>query len=84
MIQGIAPGPGLFSDHPEVVWGLIASMIVGNVILAVLYLPLIKVWLALLGVPGEWFAALIVVLAVALGRARMLTQSRRERVTAPN
>ncbi|MTW16936.1 tripartite tricarboxylate transporter permease [Rhodoplanes serenus] len=41
MLHGIVPGPRLMSDHPELFWGLIASMYVGNVVLLVLNLPLV-------------------------------------------
>jgi putative tricarboxylic transport membrane protein len=50
-IQGIAPGPGVMTDHPQLFWGLIASMWVGNMMLLVLNLPLIGVWVRLLGMP---------------------------------
>jgi putative tricarboxylic transport membrane protein len=51
MIQGISPGPQVMTDRPELVWGLIASMWVGNVMLVVINLPLIGIWVRLLKVP---------------------------------
>jgi putative tricarboxylic transport membrane protein len=48
---GIQPGPLLFQIQPELVWGLIASMYVGNVILLVLNLPLIGIWVKVLQIP---------------------------------
>ena len=51
MIQGITPGPFLVTDHPEVFWGLIASMYVGNVMLIILNLPLVGMWVQMLRVP---------------------------------
>jgi TctA family transporter len=51
MIQGIAPGPQVMTERPELFWGLIASMWVGNLMLLVLNLPLIGVWVKLLAVP---------------------------------
>ncbi|GAA1875189.1 tripartite tricarboxylate transporter permease [Myceligenerans crystallogenes] len=51
IIQGIQPGPGVMQAQPELVWGLIASMWIGNVLLVVLNLPLIRVWVRLLDVP---------------------------------
>ena len=51
MIQGIAPGPQVMTERPELFWGLIASMWVGNLMLLVLNLPLIGLWVKLLAVP---------------------------------
>jgi putative tricarboxylic transport membrane protein len=51
MIQGIAPGPRLIVEHPDIFWGLIASFWIGNVILVFLNIPLIGVWVKLLSVP---------------------------------
>jgi TctA family transporter len=51
MIQGIAPGPQVMTERPELFWGLIASMWVGNLMLLVLNLPLIGLWIRLLAVP---------------------------------
>ena len=44
IIQGITPGPDVITEQPALVWGLIASMWVGNVLLVMLNLPLIGVW----------------------------------------
>ena len=54
MIQGIAPGPQVMTRNPELFWGLIASMWVGNLILVVLNLPLVGIWVKLLKVPYRW------------------------------
>jgi putative tricarboxylic transport membrane protein len=51
MIHGIAPGPGVMTDRPQLFWGLIASMFIGNVMLVVINLPLIGIWIRLLQVP---------------------------------
>jgi putative tricarboxylic transport membrane protein len=51
IIQGVAPGPTLISDHPDIFWGVIASMYVGNVMLLLLNLPLISIWVKVLKVP---------------------------------
>ncbi|MGA8052834.1 MAG: tripartite tricarboxylate transporter permease [Burkholderiales bacterium] len=51
MIQGIAPGPQVMSEKPDLFWGMIASMWVGNLMLVVLNLPLIGMWIKLLTVP---------------------------------
>jgi TctA family transporter len=50
-IHGITPGPQVMSERPELFWGMIASMWIGNVLLVVLNLPLIGVWVKLLSVP---------------------------------
>ena len=51
MIHGIQPGPLLVSNHPDIFWGVIASMYIGNVILVLLNLPLIGLWVQLLKIP---------------------------------
>ena len=50
-IHNIQPGPQVMTSHPELFWGLIASMWIGNLMLVVLNLPLIGVWVKLLKVP---------------------------------
>jgi putative tricarboxylic transport membrane protein len=50
-IQGIAPGPQVMTQRPELFWGLIASMWIGNAMLVILNLPLIGLWVKLLSVP---------------------------------
>jgi len=50
-IQGIAPGPQVMTERPELFWGLIASMWVGNLMLLVLNLPMVGLWIKLLAVP---------------------------------
>ena len=50
-IQGIQPGPQVMTQRPELFWGLIASMWIGNLMLVVLNLPLIGLWVKLLQVP---------------------------------
>ncbi len=51
MIQGIAPGPLLVAQHPEIFWGVIASMFLGNMMCLILNLPLVGMWVSLLRVP---------------------------------
>jgi TctA family transporter len=51
MIQGIAPGPQVMNERPQLFWGMIASMWVGNLMLVILNLPLIGMWVSLLKVP---------------------------------
>ncbi len=51
MIHGVEPGPLLMQNHPEIFWGVIFSMYVGNVMLLILNLPLVGLWVRLLRVP---------------------------------
>ena len=51
IIQGIVPGPNVVSEQPQLFWGIIASMWIGNLMLVVLNLPLIGLWVKLLSVP---------------------------------
>lgn len=51
MIHGLRPGPLLIKESPEVFWGVVASLYVGNVMLLVLNLPLISLWVKILKVP---------------------------------
>lgn len=51
MIQGIAPGPQMMARWPELFWGVIASMWIGNAMLVILNLPLIGIWVRLLTIP---------------------------------
>jgi putative tricarboxylic transport membrane protein len=51
ILQGIQPGPLLMVQHPEVFWGVLASMYLGNILLLVLNLPLIGIWVQVLRVP---------------------------------
>ena len=61
MIQGIAPGPQVMSQRPELFWGLVASMWIGNLMLLLLNLPLIGLWVKLLSVPYRLLFPAIVV-----------------------
>ena len=63
MIHGLRPGPMLFSTNPEFVWGLIASMYIGNVFLIILNMPLIGIWVQLLKVPYKVLMPLILTIA---------------------
>src|SRR6478752_5977702 len=67
MIQGIAPGPQVMNEKPELFWGLIASMWVGNLMLVVLNLPLIGMWVKLLTVPYRFlFPSILVFMAIGV------------------
>ncbi len=53
-LQGIATGPQVMFDKPDLFWGLIASMWIGNFLLVILNLPLVGIWVRLLTVPYRW------------------------------
>src|SRR5829696_4920351 len=60
---GLNPGPLLFAERPDLVWGLIASLFVANVMLVVFNLPLVGLWVRLLAIPQPWLYAGILVFA---------------------
>jgi putative tricarboxylic transport membrane protein len=60
---GLQPGPLLFEHEPKLVWGVIASLYVGNAMLLVLNLPLVGLWVKLLAIPKPWLYGGIVVVA---------------------
>ena len=66
-IKGIQPGPQVMTSNPELFWGLIASMWVGNAMLIVLNLPLIGIWIKLLTVPYRFlFPAIMAFCCIGL------------------
>ncbi|HWK67264.1 MAG TPA: tripartite tricarboxylate transporter permease [Rhizobiaceae bacterium] len=64
MIQGIAPGPLMMVQNPDVFWGTVASMYVGNIMLLILNLPLIGMWIQILRIPYGVMFPLILVFCV--------------------
>jgi putative tricarboxylic transport membrane protein len=65
MIQGIQPGPQVMTKQPDLFWGVIASMWIGNLMLLVINLPLIGIWVSLLRVPYNLlFPAIVVFCAI--------------------
>jgi TctA family transporter len=67
MIQGIAPGPQVMNEKPQLFWGLVASMWVGNFFLVVLNLPLIGMWIKLLTVPYRYlYPSILVFMAIGV------------------
>jgi TctA family transporter len=64
MIQGITPGPNVVNEQPELFWGVIASMWVGNAMLIILNLPLIGIWVTMLKVPYRMLLPAIVAFSV--------------------
>ena len=66
-IHNIQPGPMVMSNNPDLFWGLIASMWIGNAILVILNLPLIGIWIKLLTVPYRWlFPAIVLFCAIGV------------------
>lgn len=66
-IKGIQPGPQVMTSNPQLFWGLIASMWVGNLMLVILNLPLIGIWIKLLTVPYRFlFPAIMAFCAIGL------------------
>jgi putative tricarboxylic transport membrane protein len=60
IMQGITPGPEVMTTRPDLFWGIVASMWIGNLLLVVLNLPLVGIWVRLLRVPYRWlFPAII-------------------------
>ena len=66
MIHGIQPGPFLIAEHPDVFWGLVASMYLGNVMLLIINLPLIGLWVQFLKVP-QWLLFPFILLFCIIG-----------------
>jgi putative tricarboxylic transport membrane protein len=64
LIHGVRPGPLLVTEKPDVFWGLVTSMYIGNIMLLVLNLPLIGLWVKLLRVPYSLLAPLILVFVI--------------------
>lgn len=64
MIQGITPGPQVISGHPDLFWGLVVSMIIGNIILVLLNLPLIRIWITFLKIPYNWLYPIVLAFSI--------------------
>jgi TctA family transporter len=73
-MQGIQPGPQVMTSKPELFWGLIASMFVGNVLLVLLNLPLVGIWVRLTQIPYRWLFPSIIMFA-ALGNYSLSNSS---------
>jgi putative tricarboxylic transport membrane protein len=61
VIYGVQPGPLLLKEHPDIFWGLISSMYIGNCMLLVLNLPLIPLWVQILKIPYSYLFPVILV-----------------------
>jgi putative tricarboxylic transport membrane protein len=64
IVNGITPGPFLFTERPELVWTVIASFFVGNVILLILNLPLVGLWAKLLKIPFSYMCTGVLIFCV--------------------
>ncbi|MEH7235597.1 tripartite tricarboxylate transporter permease [Bacillus sp. JJ1562] len=64
IVLGVQPGPLLMNDHPDVFWGVIASMYIGNVILLILNLPLIPYISKILKIPRPMLISLVVIFCI--------------------
>jgi len=64
LMNGLIPGPFLFRENPQLVWGVIASFFIGNVILLILNLPLVGVWVKMLKIPYSILFAVILAFMV--------------------
>ena len=64
MIHGLRPGPQLLQSHPDLFWGVISSMYIGNVMLLILNLPLIPMWVQVLKVPHRILFPLILLFCI--------------------
>lgn len=64
IMYNIQPGPLLFQNHPNVVWGLVASMFVGNLMLLILNMPLVKIFAKLIDTPTKYLLPLIIAFSV--------------------
>jgi putative tricarboxylic transport membrane protein len=60
MIYGLTPGPLLIKNSPDLFWGVIASMYIGNLMLLILNLPLIPIWMSVLKIPYSYLSAFII------------------------
>lgn len=65
LIHGVQPGPYLIKENPEIFWGVIASMYIGNAFLLFLNLPLIGIWLQVLRIPYYILAPFILLICMA-------------------
>jgi putative tricarboxylic transport membrane protein len=62
VVHGVQPGPTLINSHPQVFWGLVASMYIGNVILVILNLPFVGVFAAMLKTPARILMPIVMII----------------------
>ncbi|MCE5975003.1 tripartite tricarboxylate transporter permease [Sinirhodobacter sp. WL0062] len=67
LIHGVAPGPRLITEQPDLFWGLVASFLIGNVLLVILNIPLVGLWVRLLRIPYHMlFPAILVFICLGV------------------
>lgn len=66
IMHGVTPGPNLINSHPALYWGLLASFVLGNIMLLLINLPMIKIWIRLLKVPYHLLYPCILI-CIAMG-----------------
>lgn len=64
IMHGVAPGPGLFTERPEFIWPVIASMFIGNLILVIMNLPLANAWAQISKIPGKYLFPGVVIISI--------------------
>ncbi|MCE5286939.1 MAG: tripartite tricarboxylate transporter permease [Pelosinus sp.] len=64
MTHGVIPGPNLITGHPEIFWGLVASMYIGNVLLLIINLPLVGVFASILKIPMQILLPLVIMITL--------------------
>lgn len=64
IMYNVQPGPLLFEEHPQVAWGLIASMCIGNLMLLILNMPLVKVFAKVIETPAKYLIPIIVAISI--------------------
>src|SRR5207244_1496611 len=64
MIHGVPPGPTLVNEHPNIFWGFVASMYVGNLMLLALNLPLVGIFVNILRIPYAYLYPLIIMFCI--------------------
>jgi putative tricarboxylic transport membrane protein len=64
MMFNVQPGPLMFEKHPAVVWGVIASMFIGNLVLLILNMPLVKLFAKLVEIPAKYLLPLILAICI--------------------
>ncbi|CCQ96146.1 Uncharacterized 52.8 kDa protein in TAR-I ttuC' 3'region [[Clostridium] ultunense Esp] len=64
MMYNVQPGPLLFQDHPMVAWGVIASMFIGNIMLLILNMPLVKIFAKIIDTPTRYLIPFIIAISV--------------------
>ena len=64
IMYNITPGPLLFEEHPQVAWGLIASMFIGNLMLLVLNMPLVRVFAKIIETPKKYLLPIIIAISI--------------------